>query len=462
MTVSVSHLSAVEMTDLFRRRDLSPVEAVSATLERIEEVNPRINAIYHIDQNGALAQAKASELRWRDGAPLGWLDGVPTTIKDALETIGLPTHRGSAAGSGVVHSSDHPAVARMRESGAVIVGKNTMCDYGILAAGVSSHHGVTRNPWDLGKTTGASSSGASASVCAGIEPVSIGTDIVGSIRLPASYCGLAGLKPSYGRVPYHFQGSPALVAGPLARSITDVALHMNVLTGTDQRDFSALPRDGVDYVAELDRFDPVGKRALVVTELGMGTPVTQDVAKAIIAAGETLRGQGVEVDRLAFPPFKRGEWEPAELFYMVRTLSELRQHPEAEQRKTPVIYEWTRRALDLTALDHHANFVATQHLRARALKLIQGYDFLILPSTPDTAFDAGLPGSDPTCIFESWANTFLFNLTEQPGSNVPMGLDRNGLPIGVQIVGQRYDDVGVLGLSHVLEHAAERLTPPKL
>lgn len=462
MTVSVSHLSAVEMTDLFRRRELSPVEALTATLARIEEVNPKINAIYHVDRDGALAQAKASELRWRDGAPLGWLDGVPTTIKDALETNGMSAHRGSAAGSGVVHSSDHPTVARMRDSGAVIVGKNTMCDYGILAAGVSSYHGVTRNPWDLSKTTGASSSGASASVCAGIEPVSIGTDIVGSIRLPASYCGLAGHKPSYGRVPYYFQGSPALVAGPLARSITDVALHMNVLTGADARDFSALPRDGVDYVAELDRFDPAGKRALVITELGIGEPVAQDVANAIIRAGETLRGQGVHVDRLDTVPFERGEWEPAELFYMVRTLSELSQHPDAEQRKTPVIYDWSRRALGLSALDHHANFVATQMLRERTLNLIKGYDFLILPSTPDTAFDAELPGSDPTRIFESWANTFLFNLTEQPGSNVPMGLDRNGLPIGVQIIGQRYDDVGVLGLSHVLEQAVGRLTPPQL
>ncbi|WP_164658376.1 amidase family protein [Tropicibacter sp. Alg240-R139] len=456
------HLSAVEMTDLFRRRELSPVEALAATLARIEEVNPKINAIYHTDREGALVQAKASELRWRDGAPLGWLDGVPTTIKDALEANGMPTYRGSAAGSGVVHSSDHPTVARMRDTGAVIVGKNTMCDYGILASGVSSYHGVTRNPWNLSKSPGASSSGAAASVCAGIEPVSVGTDIVGSIRLPASYCGLAGHKPSYGRVPYYFQGSPVLVAGPLARSVTDVALHMNVLTGTDMRDFSALPRDGVDYVAELDRYDPACKRALVITELGIGEPVAVDVANATVRASEAMRGQGVQVDRLDTPPFERGEWEPAELFYMVRTLSELSRHPGAEQRKTPVIYDWTRRALDLTALDHHANFVATQFLRERTLKLIEGYDFLILPSAPDTAFDAELPGSDPTRIFESWANTFLFNLTEQPGSNVPMGLDRYGLPIGVQIIGQRYDDVGVLGLSHVLEQAVGRLKPPEL
>ncbi len=462
MTGPIHTLSAIELTDAFRRRDLSPVEVLDATLARIEEVNPKINAIYHIDRVGAAQQAEVSERRWREGAPCGLLDGVVTTIKDALETNGMPAHRGSAAGSGVVHSSDHPTVARMRDAGSVILGKNTMCDYGILAAGVSSHHGVTRNPWDLSCTTGASSSGAAASVCAGIEPLSIGTDIVGSIRLPASYCGLAGHKPSYGRVPYAFQGSPVLVAGPLARSFTDVALHMNVLTGVDARDFSALPREDVDYVAELSRFDPTGKRALVISELGIGEPVSEDVANATLRAGEALRGLGVSVDRLKTPPFERGEWASAELFYMVRTLSELSQNPELDQRKTPVIFDWTRRALKLSATDHHANFVATQLLRERALNLISGYDFVILPSTPTTAFQAELPGSDPDQIFESWANTFLFNLTEQPASSVPVGLDRAGLPIGVQIVGQRYDDVGVLGLSFALEQVVERLNAPQL
>ncbi|WP_282169630.1 amidase family protein [Ruegeria atlantica] len=462
MTAPYSQLSARTMVQAFARLELSPVEVTQAALARIESVNPRINAIYHVDAEGALEAARASEKRWHDNIPMGPLDGVPTTVKDAMDCIGMPAFRGSAAGEVSVSTTDHPTVARMREAGSVILGKNTMCDYGILAGGVSSKHGVTRNPWDVSRTTGASSSGASASVAAGIEPVSIGTDIVGSIRLPASYCGLAGLKPSQGRVPYYVCNSPAITAGPLARNFGDVALHMNVLTGEDTRDFAALARDGVNYVSRLTRGDRKGMSVLVIPELGLGDPVAEGVQAALERTVQVLRDMGVQITYLETAPFSRTDWEPAEAFYKIRTLSELMRQPDAEQAKTPYIRDWTNDARALSAVEHQRNFDHTQALRERALALIDGHDFVLLPSTPDTAFAAELPGSDPDKPFESWANTFLFNLTEQPASSIPVGLDRNGLPIGMQLVGRRFDDLGVLQMSWRIERDIGEMPPAPL
>ncbi|MCG7519904.1 amidase family protein [Ruegeria sp. Ofav3-42] len=462
MTAPYSQLSARAMVQAFARLELSPVEVTQAALDRIAAVNPQINAIYHLDAERALDSARASEQRWHGNEALGPLDGVPTTVKDALDCIGMPAYRGSAAGAVVVNTTDHPTVARMREAGSVILGKNTMCDYGILAGGVSSKHGVTRNPWDLSRTTGASSSGASASVAAGIEPLSIGTDIVGSIRLPASYCGLAGLKPSQGRVPYYVCNSPAITAGPLARSFGDVALHMNVLTGADGRDFTALARDGMNYVSRLTRGDRENLSVLVVPELGLGEPVAEDVRAALERTAQVLRDMGAQITYHETAPFSRTDWEPTEAFYKVRTLSELMRQTEDEQAKTPYIRDWSYDARALTAVEHQRNFDHMQSLRERALALIDGHDFVLLPSTPNTAFAAELPGSDPNKPFESWANTFLFNLTEQPASSIPVGLDRNGLPIGIQLVGNRFDDLGVLQMSWRIERDIGEMTPASL
>lgn len=456
MPIDLHRLTARDMVAGFRSRDLSPVEILRAALDRIERLNPQVNAIYHLDP-AALDAARASEDRWRKGAPLGPLDGVPTTVKDALNARGLPVYRGSAAGDAVIAPDDHPTVARMRDSGMVIMGKNTMCDYGILPGGISSRHGVTRNPWNLDRTTGASSSGASASVAAGFEPLSVGTDIVGSIRLPASYCGLSGLKPSQGRVPFYPLTSPSLVAGPLARDIRDAALFMDVLTRPDARDFSALPDDGQGYLAGLNGFSANGLRVRVIPELGMSAPVQPDVRAALYRAAEALQLMGAHVDYDETPPFTRADWADAETFYMTRTLSELSRQPEAEQVKPALIHGWSRRACDLSAVDYHRQYETLQALRDKTMSLMTGYDVLLLPSTPDTAFPADFAGADPDKFFESWGNTFLFNLTEQPGASIPFGLDSNALPIGVQIVGQRFADRTVLGLSDALQQVAPAL-----
>jgi len=448
------------LREAFRSGDLSPVEVVQASLDRIEAVNPRINAIYHLDADGALEAAKRSERRWLAGTPLGILDGIPITIKDALPTIGMPSYRGSAAETVKIADTDHPTVARVREAGAIVLGKNTMCDYGILVSGTSSHHGVTRNPWNLDWNTGASSSGAASSVAAGIEPATIGTDIVGSIRIPASYCGLAGLKPSQGRVPYYFPNHPALVAGPLARNVADLAVMMNVLTLPDGRDFTALEARDVDYLEGLDDFDPFGKRVVVIPDLGLGMPTAGPVRAALEAVRQALEERGAYTAMLRAEPFTPDELAPIEDLYLLRCLAEFVANDEARQGLSPYIQSWTARGRDLSALDLQHAWTRAQLLRERAFRLIDEADFLILPSTADTAFQADRLAPDGVEPFALWAPTCLFNLTEQPAASVPFGLDPAGKPIGVQVVGPRFQDREVLRFARLIEKVAPAIGTP--
>lgn len=451
---AILNMGLEELSNAYRAGEISPVEVLKASLNRLEEVNPQINAIYYLDQDAAFDAARASEKRWKLQEPLSILDGVPTTTKDALATIGMPGARGSAAELEQIATFDHPAVARMRDGGAVIMGKNTMSDYGMLAAGVSSKYGFTRNPWNLKCTTGASSSGAAASVAAGIEPVSIGTDIVGSIRVPASYCGLVGHKPSQGRVPYYFPSNPSLVAGPLARSVKDAAHHLTILAGPDRRDFSALPSQSVSYGHELENIDPREKTVLVIPSLGMGDEPAADTLSALKKAASELANIGVQVEYLDSPPFSKEDYAPAETFYKTRCMAELSKRPIEEQKNAPVIWNWTRNVTGLSAIEFYEAFNGIQLLREKAAKLIWDYDYLLLPTTPKPAFSAELPASDPTKLFEPWVNTFLFNLTEQPATSIPFGTGKDGLPIGMQIVGNKFDDLGTLQLASCLEEVS--------
>ena len=225
-------LPAEALSSAYRAKQLSPVEVTHAVLARIDAWEKKINAMYVVDAASALAQARASQDRWRVGAPLSALDGVPITIKDNIAVKGIPTPVGTAAGDVTPAAADAPPSARVREAGCVIIGKTTMPDFGMLASGVSSLHGITRNPWNLSRNSGGSSSGAGASLVAGYTPLALGTDIGGSVRLPAAYNGVFALKPSLGRVPIY---PPYLgrVVGPMTRTVKGAALLMTALTKPD-------------------------------------------------------------------------------------------------------------------------------------------------------------------------------------------------------------------------------------
>src|SRR6476661_5851756 len=243
----VSNLTAAQLASGYARGELSPVEVTRSLLERIDAWEPSINAMYRVHRDAALTQARAAEARHRAGGALGPLDGVPLTIKENIATRGDPAPIGTRANDDApAQADDAPPAARVREAGAVILGKTTMPDYGILSSGLSSLHGITRNPWRLDRNPSGSSSGAGAACAAGYAPLHLGTDIGGSVRLPATHCGIFALKPSLGRVPIHppYMGR---VAGPMTRSVEDAALMMNVLARPDGRDYMALPRQEQDF-----------------------------------------------------------------------------------------------------------------------------------------------------------------------------------------------------------------------
>ena len=241
--VGTADLCSMDATDLlqgYATRRFSPVEVLEAVLARTEELNPRYNAFFHLMAEDALALAAQSEKRWFAGLPTGTLDGVPVSIKDSIAAEGTPMWRGAKAyKDGPPSAYDSPPAARLKEAGALLFGKTTMPDFGMFGAGVSTAHGITRNPWNTAFNTGGSSSGGGAALAARLGPLAVGSDIGGSLRLPAALCGLATLKPTQGRVP-HLPPSPLRTAGPMARTVRDVALMLTVLSRPDLRDYGGL------------------------------------------------------------------------------------------------------------------------------------------------------------------------------------------------------------------------------
>jgi aspartyl-tRNA(Asn)/glutamyl-tRNA(Gln) amidotransferase subunit A len=426
---AIHNLTAQALSSAYRAKQLSPVEAAGAALARIAAWETKINAMYVVDEAGARAQAAASEARWRVGVPLSALDGVPITIKDNIPVKGFATPVGTAAGDMTSAAADAPPSARVREAGCIIIGKTKMPDYGMLVSGVSSLHGITRNPWNRSRNAGGSSSGAGASLVAGYTPLALGTDIGGSVRLPAAYNGVFALKPSLGRVPIY---PPYLgrVVGPMTRTVADAALLMTALTKPDARDYMVLPYQEIDWSSLLQgdaQSDLKGKKLGLLLDIGIGLALQPAVRAAITEA---------------------------------RLLAELQLLPPERQEKVlPFIVTWCRRAEKLSAADAARNLALVMLMREKAVAATEPYDFLISPTSPITAYAAeeATPGDDPTRPFEHIGFTAPFNMSEQPAASICAGYDADGMPIGLQIIGHRFDDVGVLRTAR----AYEALRPPQ-
>ena len=306
MATDLTQCTATELLELYRTGEASPVEATRAVLDRIESLDPTINAFCLVAGDEAMASAAASEVRWRRGEPVGPLDGVPTSIKDLILTRGWPTRRGSrTVDPDQAWDVDAPATARLREAGAVLIGKTTTPEFGCKGETNSELTGITRNPWDPTRTPGGSSGGTAAAVAAGLGPLSVGTDGAGSVRIPAAFCGNVGLKPSFGRVPAHPLSPFGTVShlGPHTMSVADAALMMNVLKQPDARDWTSLPPDDRDYLDGLDD-GIVGLRVAYSPTLGYAENVDVEVAAAVAAAAEDLAAAGAIVE--AVDPGFRG------------------------------------------------------------------------------------------------------------------------------------------------------------
>lgn len=443
--------SATELSRLYAARQLSPVEVCEAAIARIETLNPRLNAFYAVTADQALEQARASEKRWQSGSPNGPFDGVPTSIKDALSAVDTLSYRGSAAhvSGGVKANQDAPAVARLREQGCVFLGKTTMPDFGILASGYSSKHGITRNPWDETKNPGGSSAGAAATIAAGINPIAIGTDIVGSIRLPASFCGLVGHKPSQGRVPYYFPNAATLVAGPMARTVTDVAQMLDILAQEDARDFTALAAPAQSFLHDLER-PPARCRVGLMQDIGFGPRPDSEVVQSVAEAAKIIGAEGYEIVPIE-SPFGRDDDAAGELFYKSRCYAEFAKFPPEVRQQADIINRWTAPITDTSARELFDATNTLQQQRETVMRWFDDIEFLFLPSVAISPFAAELAAPDPQALFAPWSNNFLFNLTEQPASSINCGYTADGLPVGLQIVGKRRDDAGVLRMARLYE-----------
>ena len=456
-------MSASELGDAYRSGLLSPVDVAAELLDAIGEVNGEINAFCLVDADTTMAAARESAARYAESAALGPLDGVPVSIKDLLLTDGWPTLRGSLTITPDAQSwsVDAPAVARLREAGAVPLGKVTTPEFGWKGVTDSPRTGVTRNPWSSDRTSGGSSGGSAAALAAGLGPLSVGTDGGGSIRIPAAFCGVVGLKPTLGRVPMYPPSPFAPVAhvGPMSRTVLDCALLLDVLSGFDSRDWSALaaPDPLAPSLAAGDG-SLVGVRIAYSPDLGYATN-DQAVQSNTESAVEVLRGLGAEVHEVDI-----GWDDPAWAYHTVwfagaaAVVGAL--DPAARKLVDPKL---------LAALDRHHDFSAQDYVDATALRMSMGtqmgalhedFDIVVTPSMPSVAFEAGVdvPAGSQSQDWTSWTPySYPFNLTGQPAITVPSGLAASGdslLPTGIQFVGARHDDATVLRVAAAYEAAA--------
>jgi aspartyl-tRNA(Asn)/glutamyl-tRNA(Gln) amidotransferase subunit A len=451
--------SAVDLAAAYRELEVSPVEVLRSVWARIDAFEPHLFATYAPDPTAALDAARASEARWLRGTALGPLDGVPVTVKENIASRGVPTPLGTAATDLTPAEHDAPPMARLREAGAVLVAKTTMPDLGMLSSGLSSFHPLTRNPWRLDRNPGGSSAGAGAAAAAGYGPLHLGTDIGGSIRLPAGWCGVVGVKPSLGRIPIHppYAGR---VAGPMTRSVADAALAMGVLSRPDARDTMSLPWQPLDWLdLQPERFDPDGPRRLhdvrigLLMDMGWGLPVHPEVRQAVEAAARRFEAAGAIVEPVA-PFMARSMVEGLDAFWRMRAWLDISAWPmERQSRVLPFIVEWAQAAARLSGEAVFRGYGQMGAMRDAAAAACAPYDAVLSPTAPIPAFAADwpCPTNDPAMPFEHIAFTLPFNMSEQPAVSIPAGSTSDGLPIGLQIIGRRHDDLGVLRLARTWE-----------
>lgn len=448
----IHDMTAGELLGAYKSKKLSPVEAVEAVIARIEAWEPKLKALYAPDFGGARKAAAESAKRWQKGAPQGALDGVPITIKENIATKGVPVPLGTAATELIPAAADAPASARVREAGAVILAKTTMPDYGMLSSGRSSFHPLTRNPWNLAWNPGGSSAGAGAAAAAGYGPLHLGTDIGGSVRLPACWNGIFTLKPSLGRVPVDppFFGR---AIGPMTRTVADSCLLMAELSKPDVRDHMNLPPATIDWNA--GPLEPKGLKIGLHLDAGSGLPVDPEVKDAIEAAARLFALAGAVIEPVQ--PFLSPDMlHLQDLFWRVRSWVDFSALSHARQAKVlPFIADWCRGGADISGsmvIKGVNNYMA---IRSATTRATQPFDFVISPVSPVPTYNAEweTPTNDVNRPLEHISFTMPYNMSEQPAASINCGYTREGKPIGLQIAGHRFDDLGVMRLSRWFESA---------
>ena len=450
---------ATELAAMIRAKTLSPVELTLAVLARIETLNPRLNAFCTLVADAALTDARAAEAAVMRGTAGGPLHGVPFSIKDLALTRGIRTMSGSHIFATRVPDVDAPFVTRLRAAGGILLGKTTTPEFGWKGIGDSPLTGSTRNPWDPAMTTGGSSAGAGAAAAAGLGPLHHGSDGAGSIRIPAAFCGVFGLKPSYGRVPQFpvSNNDSSTHNGPLTRTVADAALMLSVMAGPDELDRTSLPDAPADYLGRL-RAGVRGLRVAFSPDLNT-LRVDPDVAATVRDAARVFETLGCVVDEV-----KTGFADSYEMIRMMWNAHEAgnyaRYLPEWRDRMDPGLVESIEDGLRYSVVDYI-------DMRGRKLAywdsvrpLFERYDLLLTPSLSVAAFPVRRinpehwPQPGNTWDWMVWASfSYPFNFIGQPAVSVPAGFTIVGLPIGLQIVGRRFADLTVLQASAAFEEA---------
>ncbi len=459
----IHDLGCHDLTQCYRSGELSPVEVARDCLTRIDR-NSGLNAFMPIAPEPVMAAAAASEARWRKAEPLSPADGVPATVKDNIWLKGYPARRGSKTGGSEPVKADSPAVARLREAGAVILGKTCMPEHGWIGACHSPLTGTTRNPWSPDHTPGGSTGGGAVAAALGLGLMHLGTDGAGSLRIPASFSGVVGMKPSFGLVPVY----PALLLtvlshqGPIARTVADAAAMLSVIAQPDARDMASLNTPAQDFTEGLEG-GVKGLRVALSMRLGHVKSLDPDIEKAVREVARALEAQGAIVEE-ADPPltrtleYIRAMWWPVAAAIVDAVPAERRTDMDKG------FLTIARRGLAYTIADYLAAYTARSELHNAMRGFHENYDLLLTPTMPVTALKVGMEMPEQGNWGDDWLNwspyTYPFNLTQQPAISVPCGLARNGLPIGAQLVGGLGEDRLVLRAARAVERALPMLRPP--
>ena len=453
----IAALTARELIDHYRRKALSPVEVTRDALARIAACEPAINAFVRVEAESALAAAKASEARWARAEPAGRLDGLPATIKDNIDVAGVPSRKGSRTTSDTPAAADAPAVAHLRAAGAIFLGKTTLPEWGWIGVCHSPLTGITRNPWHRDRTTGGSSGGAAAAALLNLGVLHLGTDGAGSIRIPAAFTGVFGIKPSYGRVAAYPASPFGVLAhqGPLTRGVGDAALMLSVIGAPDMRDATAWNTPAPDYLAGLDE----GVRGLRVAwspRLGYVKQLDAAVEAATAKAARVFEELGAHVDEVD-PGFAEPTDILSAIWYGV-SASIVNAVPEARRSEMdPGLRAMAEQGVGVSLNDYLAAHARRAELYRHMLRFHERYDLLLTPQMPLPALEAGRVTPADGRFGDDWINwspyTYPFNLTGQPAASVPCGFSPDGLPLALQIVGPPRNDALVLRAARAFEAA---------
>ena len=460
-TTDLCFTPGVGLAELIRRRALSPVEIMRSVLARIEQINPHLGAYVAVHAERALGEAQAAERAVMTGAPLGPLHGVPISIKDNLWTAGERVTYGSRLLADFVAQEDAPSVGRLRAAGAIVVGRTNLPEFAWRGSTDNRLFGESRNPWDLSKTPGGSTGGGAAAVAAGLAPLALGSDGAGSIRIPAAFCGLVGLKPTFGRVPmYPAAGGNELVAHvcPLARTVRDAALMMNAIARHDPRDAFALPDDGVDYLAACD--DPLGGdrgraplRIAWSPNLGFAPvePETREIAEAAARAFTEL---GLSLEE-ASPDLGDPSTILQTLYGGAQAGSHAARSAEQKAQMDPELVAYAEAWSRLSVVDYLKAVSARQALVDSLRRFFERFDLLLTPTLCLPAFSLGMVGPAEVAgrkvTHLGWTLCYPFNYSGQPAISVPAGFTAGGLPVGLQIIGRRLEDALVMRAAAAFE-----------